>query len=115
MAAALLIQMLLAVPAALRMTAEAIQWLQLDAAICTAHEDGSPTDGNGPIQVPFHHHGHCQLCLTHAVPLGLLVVAFCVLAAFLHQASSRWSVLTAPACRYDRYYSYYSRAPPIMA
>ena len=49
MAAALLIQMLLAMPAALRMTAEASQWLQLDASICTAHENASATDGDGPI------------------------------------------------------------------
>src|SRR4051794_59814 len=68
-AAALLIQMLLAMPAALRMTAEAIQWLQLDATICTAHDNGAATDGDGPIpQVPSRHHGHCQLCLTHALP-----------------------------------------------
>ena len=116
MAAALLIQMLLAMPSALRMTADASQWLQLDATICTAHENAAATDGDGPIdQAPSRHHGHCQLCLTHALPLGLLVVALCVLAVFLHRAAARWSVLTAPACRHDRYRSYYSRAPPVAA
>jgi hypothetical protein len=114
---ALLLQALFAMPLALRMTADEMQWLQLGASICATTTDGALTaNGHRPIhRLPAHNHAQCLICQAHALPLGLLAVVLCVLVALFSQVSIRCSLTTGPLWRRDRYHSYRSRAPPIVA
>ena len=114
---ALLLQALFAVPLALRMTADAMQWLQLGVSVCAATTaDGPAATDHRPIhQLPAHNHAQCLICQVHALPLGLLAVVLCVLVVLFSQVSRRSSVATGPPWRRDRYHSYHSRAPPIAA
>ena len=114
---ALLLQALFAMPLALRMTADAMQWLQLGASICsdTTHGVPAPNDQHPIHQLPTHNHAQCLICQAHALPLGLLAIVFCVLVAFFSQIAMRCAAATGPPWRRDRYHSYHSRAPPIAA
>jgi hypothetical protein len=113
----LLLQALFAVPLVLRMTADAMQWLQLGASICAATTDGGATaNDHRPIhQLPAHNHAQCLICQAHALPLGLLAVVLCVLVALFGQIAMPCAVATGPPWRRDRYHWYHSRAPPIAA
>jgi len=114
---ALLLQALFAMPLALRMTADAMQWLQLGASICTATtDDGLAANDPRPIhQQPAHNHAQCLICQAHALPLGLLAVVLCVLVALFSQIATQSAMATGPPWRRGRYHSYHSRAPPIAA
>ena len=108
---ALLLQALFAMPLALRMTADQMQWLQLGASICATTPDGALTaNDHRPIRrFPAHNHAQCLICQAHALPLGLLAVVLRVLVALFSQFSMRSSATTGPLWRRDRYHSYRSR------
>lgn len=116
-ACALLLQALLGMPLALRMTADAAQWLQLSGSICAATTDSDPlANDHRPIrQAPTHDHAQCLICQAHALPLGLLTVALCALVALFRHASRCSSKATGSPWRHDRNHSYHSRAPPVAA
>lgn len=116
-ALALLLQAAFATPLALRMTADALQSLELGASICAATADGGPAaNGHHPLhQLPVHNHAQCLICQAHALPLGLLAVVLCVLVAAFARVAIRCAAATGPPCRRDRYHSYHSRAPPVAA
>jgi hypothetical protein len=113
----LLLQALFATLLAVQMTANAMQWLQFGASICTATEDGAaPASDHHPShQLPTHNHVQCLVCQAHALPLGLLAVALCVLVTLFSQISIRSPAATGPPWRGERYHAYHSRAPPVTA
>src|SRR5689334_13159336 len=73
---ALLLQTLFAMPVALRMSADTVQWLQFGSSICSATTDGVAlaSDHRPSHQLPSHKHAQCLICQGQAFPLGLLAV-----------------------------------------
>ena len=114
---ALLLQVLVGVPSAFWMAAEAIQLSAVGAAVCThAADDGAVADDQQPVQPkPAHDHAQCLMCQAHALPLGLLAVLLCVLLAPFGRILVRGLPTGAAAWRRGRYQSYHSRAPPVAA
>ena len=114
-ASALLLQALFAMPLALRMTADAIHWVQFSGSICAATADDGPLENDHqPIhQFPTHNHAQCLICQGYALPLGLPAVVLCVLMALFSQVSTRRPEGTGSPWQRDPYHSYHSRAPPV--
>lgn len=113
---ALLLQAVLAMPLALRMMAETMQWSQIGATICTATTDETAANNHRPAhQRPAHNHAQCLICQAHGLPLSLLAVVLCVLLAPFGQTLMRSPAARGPFGRRDRYQSYLSRAPPVAA
>ena len=111
--AALLLQALLAVPLAVRMTAEAMQWLDLGLTVCSHAEDGTLAGDSRPSGQPVSHdHAQCQLCQGAMLPFGLLAAVLCLLAVVFAAAPAQATVAAPAAWRRIRYGSYLSRAPP---
>jgi len=112
----LLLQACFAMPLALRMTAEAVQWSQIGAIICTATMDGASANDHHPAhQLPAHNHAQCLICQAHALPLSLLAVVLCVLLVSFGQTLINRRAAGGPVWRRDRYQFYRSRAPPVAA
>jgi Protein of unknown function (DUF2946) len=114
-AVALLLQLLVMPPLAMRMMGSHASTGR-SVALCTS---GSGEQASSPANQPrqpasTHDHNTCPLCQSHPVPLALLAVAIALLAA-----TTRWRrlgqltlALPAPAWPF-RLYS--SRAPPALA
>ncbi len=115
-ACALLLQALLALPLAVRMAAEAMQWRDLGATVCTHSDDGTQAGDPRPGgQPPVHDHTQCQICQGVVLPFGLLVAALGLLAVLFAPSLGAAPVAAGPSRRRNRYGSYLSRAPPALA
>ena len=109
---ALLLQVLVAAPLAIRMAAVSA----LDDMTATCATVVAPAPDMSPERqvVPLHHHAACPLCDGHAVPVALPAAP-----AVLPPRAVAWLFLrpqpTAPPERTVRFTPYLSRAPPAAA
>lgn len=115
---ALLLQALVAMPLAVRLTADMIPWAQFGGTVCTttAADSEALAHEHGPVHPPLaHHHAQCLICQGHALPLTLLAVVLCALLVCFGRIMLRAPRPGGPVRRRDPYQFYHSRAPPVAA